>query len=103
MQIREIRLRNAKGLHARVAARIVKVAGRFHSRVVLTVGDRRANARSIMAVLMLAAAMGATVRLETEGPDGAGGDRRRRRGPGGAGRPRLTGEPSAFPRAPVLR
>ena len=69
MQIREIRLRNAKGLHARVAARIVKVAGRFHSRVVLTVGDRRANARSIMAVLMLAAAMGATVRLETEGPD----------------------------------
>lgn len=69
MQIREIRLRNAKGLHARVAARIVKVAGRFRSRAVLTVGERRANARSIMAVLMLAAAMGATVRLETEGPD----------------------------------
>ena len=69
MQIREIRLRNVKGLHARVAARIVKVAGRFRSRAVLTVGDRRANARSIMAVLMLAAAMGATVRLETEGPD----------------------------------
>ena len=69
MQIREIRLRNAKGLHARVAARIVKVAGRFRSRAVLTVGDRRANARSIMAVLMLGAAMGATVRLETEGPD----------------------------------
>ncbi len=69
MQIREIRLRNVKGLHARVAARIVKVAGRFRSRAVLTVGDRRANARSIMAVLMLAAAMGATVRLEIEGPD----------------------------------
>ena len=69
MQIREIRLRNVKGLHARVAARIVKVAGRFRSRAVLTVGDRRANARSIMAVLLLAAAMGATVRLETEGPD----------------------------------
>ena len=69
MQIREIRLRNVKGLHARVAARIVKVAGRCRSRVVITVGERRANARSIMAVLMLAAAMGATVRLETEGPD----------------------------------
>ena len=69
MQIREIRLRNAKGLHARVAARVVKVAGRFSSRVVRTVDERRANARSIMAVLMLAAAMGATVRLETEGPD----------------------------------
>ena len=69
MQTRAIRLRNAKGLHARVAARVVKVAGRFRSRVVITVGERRANARSIMAVLMLAAAMGATVRLETEGPD----------------------------------
>ncbi len=69
MQIREIRLRNAKGLHARVAARVVKVAGRCSSRVVLTFDERRANARSIMAVLMLAAAMGATVRLETEGPD----------------------------------
>ena len=69
MQTREIRSRNAKGLHARVAARVVKVAGRFRSRVVITVGERRANARSIMAVLMLAAAMGATVRLETEGPD----------------------------------
>jgi phosphocarrier protein len=69
MQIREIRLRNAKGLHARVAARIVKVAGRFSSRIVLVVGERRASARSIMAVMMLAAAMGATVRLEIEGPD----------------------------------
>ncbi len=69
MQIREIRLRNVKGLHARVAARIVKVANRFSSRAVLVVGERRASARSIMAVMMLAAAMGATVRLEIEGPD----------------------------------
>ena len=69
MQTREIRLRNVTGLHARAAARVVKVGGRFRSRVVITVGERRANARSIMAVLMLAAAMGATVRLETEGPD----------------------------------
>ena len=69
MQVRMIRLRNAKGLHARVAARVVKVAGRFRSRIVLIVGERRASARSIMAVMMLAAAMGATVRLEIEGPD----------------------------------
>ncbi|CAG1005962.1 HPr-like protein Crh [Burkholderiales bacterium] len=69
MQVREIRLRNARGLHARVAARIVKVTGRFRSKVVLIVGERRANARNIMAVMMLAAAMGTTVRLEIEGPD----------------------------------
>jgi phosphotransferase system enzyme I (PtsI) len=58
MQVREIRLRNTQGLHARVAARVVKVAGRFKSRIVLAVGERRASARSIMAVMMLAAAMG---------------------------------------------
>jgi phosphocarrier protein len=69
MQVREIRLRNTHGLHARVAARIVKVSGRFRSRIVLCVGERRASARSIMAVMMLAAAFGATVRLEVEGPD----------------------------------
>jgi phosphocarrier protein len=69
MQVREIRLRNTHGLHARVAARIVKVSGRFRSRIVLCVGERRASARNIMAVMMLAAAFGATVRLEIEGPD----------------------------------
>ena len=69
MQVREIRLRNTQGLHARVAARIVKVAGRFRSRIVLRVGERKASARSIMAVMMLAAAMGTTVRVEIEGPD----------------------------------
>jgi phosphocarrier protein len=69
MQSRTIRLRLTHGLHARVAARIVKVASRFTSKVVLVVGERRASARSLMAMLMLAAAMGATVRLETEGPD----------------------------------
>ena len=69
MLVREIRLRHANGLHARVAARIVKVSGRFRSRIVLCVGERRASARSIMAVMMLAAAMGTTVRLEIEGPD----------------------------------
>ena len=69
MQVREIRLRNTQGLHARVAAKIVKVAGRFKSRIVLRVGERKASARSIMAVMMLAAAMGTTVRVEIEGPD----------------------------------
>ncbi|HET9013242.1 MAG TPA: HPr family phosphocarrier protein [Gemmatimonadaceae bacterium] len=69
MQVREIRLRHTNGLHARVAARVVKVAGRFRSRIVLCCGERRASARSIMAVMMLAAAFGATVRLEIEGPD----------------------------------
>ena len=69
MQVREIRLRNTQGLHARVAARVVKVAGRFKSRIVLGVGERRASARSIMAVMMLAAGKGSKVMLETSGPD----------------------------------
>ena len=69
MQVREIRVRNTQWLHARVAAKVVKVAGRFRSRIVLCVGERKASARSIMAVMMLAAAMGTTVRVEIEGPD----------------------------------
>jgi len=69
MQIRTVRLRHAHGLHARVAARVVKVTSRFKSKVVLVVGEKRASARNIMAMMMLAAAMGSTVRLETEGPD----------------------------------
>ena len=44
MQGRTIRLRLSQGFHARVAVRVVKVASRFTSKVVLVVGERRASA-----------------------------------------------------------
>ena len=53
MQTREVRLRNRLGLHARACAKIVKLASRFRCRVSLVFDGRRANARNILAVMML--------------------------------------------------
>ena len=48
---------------------IVQVASKFHSSVLLSSGARRASAHSIVAVMLLAAAFGSTIRVETSGPD----------------------------------
>ena len=69
MQVREIPVTNPHGLHARASARVVHLASRFRSSVSLVVGGRRASDRNIVGVMMLAAAVGSTVRLEVEGPD----------------------------------
>ena len=69
MQTREIEITNRHGLHARACARIVQVASHFRCNVSLVSGMRRASARSIVAVMLLAAAVGTTIRVETEGPD----------------------------------
>jgi phosphocarrier protein len=71
MQIRLIELTNRLGLHARACAKVVRVASRFRSEVCLIWNGRRASARSMMAVMLLAAGVGATIRLETSGPDEA--------------------------------
>jgi len=69
MQQREVEITNKLGLHARASAKLTQVAGRFESAVWISRNGRRVNAKSIMGVMMLAAAKGATVVLETEGPD----------------------------------
>ncbi|MGE5172112.1 MAG: HPr family phosphocarrier protein [Rudaea sp.] len=69
MQIREIEITNPRGLHARACARIVQMASHFRCDVSLVSGVRRASARSIVAVMLLAAAVGTTIRVETDGPD----------------------------------
>jgi phosphocarrier protein HPr len=60
---------NRLGLHARPSAALTQVATRFKSDVWLTKGGRRVNGKSIMGVMMLAAACGATLTIEAEGPD----------------------------------
>jgi len=69
MQTCEIRITRRHGLHARACARIVQLASRFRCEVSLSSGVRRASARSIVAVMLLSAAFGTTVRVETDGPD----------------------------------
>lgn len=60
---------NKLGLHARASAKLTKLAGTFPCDVWMSRGERRVNAKSIMGVMMLAAARGSTLVVEAEGPD----------------------------------
>ncbi len=60
---------NKLGLHARASAKITKLAGSFPCEVWMSKGERRVNAKSIMGVMMLAAGIGSTVEIETDGPN----------------------------------
>ncbi|GKS86870.1 MULTISPECIES: HPr family phosphocarrier protein [Comamonadaceae] len=62
-----ITISNKLGLHARASAKLTKLAGSFPCDVWLAKGERRINAKSIMGVMMLAAGLGSTVELETNG------------------------------------
>ena len=66
---REVEIINKLGLHARASAKLTQVAGGFQADVWLSRNGRRVNAKSIMGVMMLAAAKGTTVVVETDGPD----------------------------------
>jgi len=68
---RTITISNKLGLHARASAKLTQTASRFQSGVWIARNGRRVNAKSIMGVMMLAAGLGSTVELETEGPDEA--------------------------------
>jgi phosphocarrier protein len=69
MQQRDVEIVNKLGLHARPSARLTQLASSFNSKVFLSRNGRRVNAKSIMGVMMLAAAKGSTITLETEGED----------------------------------
>ena len=69
MQQREIEIINKLGLHARASAKLTQTAGSFLSEVWISRDGRKVNAKSIMGVMMLAAARGAMVTLETRGTD----------------------------------
>lgn len=65
----KIEIINKLGLHARASAKLTHLAGQFRSEVWLTRQGRRVNAKSIMGVMMLAAAKGSQVEIETNGAD----------------------------------
>lgn len=66
---REVEIVNKLGLHARASVKLTQTAGRFSAEIWLSRGGKRVNAKSIMGVMMLAAARGTTVVLEVDGPD----------------------------------
>lgn len=66
---REIEIVNKLGLHARAAAKLVSTAASFASKVSLDFAGKTADAKSIMSVMMLAAAKGSTITISCEGKD----------------------------------
>ncbi len=66
---RRVTIQNRLGLHARPAAELVKLAGRYEADVRLTKGELEVNGKSIMGVLMLAAEQGTELVIDTNGAD----------------------------------
>lgn len=66
---RELTVANRLGLHARAAAKLVQVLSSFKSQVTLLGRGREVNAKSIMGVLLLAAAPGSVLVMRAEGED----------------------------------
>jgi phosphocarrier protein HPr len=68
---KEVQIINKLGLHARASAKLTQLASSFKCEVMLSRNNRRVNAKSIMGVMMLAAAKGTTISIETNGVDEA--------------------------------
>lgn len=69
MAEREIQIINKLGLHARASAKLTQTATQFACEVWLARNGRRVNGKSIMGVMMLAAAKGTQIKIETIGTD----------------------------------
>ena len=69
MTTRSVVVTNALGLHARAAARFVHLATRFASQIRVGRDSKVMDGKSIMGILLLAAARGTTLTISAEGPD----------------------------------
>ena len=58
-----------EGMHLRRAGNLVKLATQFRSSIVCRLGERVADARSVLSILILCAGLGATLEIEASGPD----------------------------------
>ena len=67
----DIEIINKLGLHARASSKLTQTASQFSSEIWIEKNGRKVNAKSIMGVMMLAAAQGATISLEANGGDEA--------------------------------
>jgi phosphotransferase system HPr (HPr) family protein len=70
----DVVIRNQLGLHARAAAKLVRAAASYRSRILLLRGDNavQADAKSILSVLTLAASFGTKLTIQCEGDDEIG-------------------------------
>lgn len=70
--VRTVTIVNQRGLHARAAAKFVKVAGYFDAAVTVTRAGQSVSGHSIMGLMMLAAAPGSEIEIETSGAEAEG-------------------------------
>ena len=68
---REVEIVNRLGLHARAAAKLVHLTGRFSSQIWMSRDGEEVDAKSILGVLLLAAAQGSRVTIKCQGDDEA--------------------------------
>tara|TARA_Y100000996_G_scaffold374086_1_gene324020 strand:+ start:86 stop:352 length:267 start_codon:yes stop_codon:yes gene_type:complete len=69
MKERKIIINNKLGLHARAAAKIVTLTNKFDSIINIVNGDKKADAKSIMKILMLSAPKGTEIKITADGKD----------------------------------
>jgi phosphocarrier protein len=69
MTVFSLKIENEKGLHARASAKLVEVVEAFDARAEVNKDGLSASGDSIMGLLMLAAARGSTIDVQTSGPD----------------------------------
>ena len=69
MKNKKIIISNKLGLHARAAAKFVRIASGFQSEIMIHLGDHKVSGKSIMGIMMLAAGKGTEISLVTVGPD----------------------------------
>jgi phosphocarrier protein HPr len=67
--IQEVVVKNERGLHARPAARFVKIAGQFQCDIFVEKDGEKVNGKSILGLMMLAAGPGSRLRLHADGSD----------------------------------
>lgn len=69
MQTQTVKIINKLGLHARASSKFTQIAATFQSEIWVTRNQKRVNGKSIMGLMMLAAAQGTEITIETEGVD----------------------------------
>jgi len=69
MQKRKLTINNKLGLHARAAAKFVGIASGFKSEIMIRLGNREVNGKSIMGIMMLAAGIGTEIDIIAIGAD----------------------------------
>ena len=66
---KKIVISNKLGLHARAAAKFVRIAAGYQSEIMINSGNQEVSGKSIMGIMMLAAGKGTEINLVTVGPD----------------------------------